>query len=128
LREIGSCSLENLEEVEKKYPTFFSKLGNSNNMKKLSSKKRERHVTQLLTTKSHAKYVDELGSGEEIKLNPIMNDLIINGYADGHYMKVGERKIKKLQKEEAKARTVKGTEEDQPSWIDTLKEEIEKIK
>jgi hypothetical protein len=114
--------------VEEKDPTVFSKPGNSNNMTGLSSKKRERHVVQLLTTKFRAKSVDEPGSGEEIRLNPIMKDLIINGYADGHYMQAGERKRKKRRKEEVKAGTVKGTEEDQPSWLDTLKEEIEKLK
>jgi hypothetical protein len=117
-----------LEEAEKKYLAVFSKPRNLNNMTKLSSKRRERHSAQLLTTKSPTKSADEPGSGKEIKLNPIMKDLIINGYADEHYMKAGKRKIKKRQKEEAKARTVKGTEEDQPSWLDTLKEEIEKIK
>jgi hypothetical protein len=83
------------EEVEEKDPTVFSKPRNLNNMTKLSSKKRERHVVQLLTTKSLAKYVDEPGSGEQIKLNPIMKDLIINGYENKHYTQAGERKRKK---------------------------------
>jgi hypothetical protein len=83
------------EEVEEKDPTIFNKPGNLNNMTKLSSKKRERDVVQLLTTKSLAKSVDEPGSGEEIRLNPIMKDLIINGYENRHYMQDGERKRKK---------------------------------
>jgi hypothetical protein len=95
LREIGSCSLENQRKLRRKIQWFSSKPGNLNNMTKLSSKKRERHVAQLLTTKSRAKSVDEPGSGEEIRLNPIMKDLIINGYADGHYTQAGERKRKK---------------------------------
>jgi hypothetical protein len=117
-----------LEEMEKKYPVTFNKLGNSNSMTKLSIKKKERHVVQLLATKFHTKYVDEPGSGEEIRLNPIMKYLIINGYVDGHYMQAGERKRKKRRKKEAKDGTVKDVEEDQPSWLDTLKEEIEKLK
>ena len=67
---------------------------------------------QLLTTKSLAKYVDEPGSGEQINLNPIMKDLIINGYENKHYTQAGERKRKKWQEEEDKAGTVKGTKED----------------
>ena len=65
---------------EEKGPTIFSKPGNSNNMIGLSSKNRERHAVQILTTKFRAKYVDEPGSDEEIRLNPIMKYLIINGY------------------------------------------------
>jgi hypothetical protein len=57
-----------------------------------------------------------------------MKDLIINEYTDGHYTQDGERKRKKQQKEEVKVGTVKGTKEDQPSWLDTLKEEIENLK
>jgi hypothetical protein len=106
----------------------FSEPRNSNNMTKLSSKKRERHVAQLMTTQFHSKSTDETGSGEEIRLNPIMKDLIINGYADGHCTQAGERNMKKRWKEEVKDGTIKGTEEDQPSWLNTLKEEIEKLK
>jgi hypothetical protein len=128
LREIGSCSLKTQRKLRRNIQRFFNKLRNLNNMTKLSSKKRERHDAQLLTTKSRTKSTDEPGSGEDIRLNHIMKDLIINGYADGHYTQDGERKRKKQWKEEAKDRIVKGIEEDQPSWIDTLKEEIEKIK
>jgi hypothetical protein len=67
-------------------------------MTELSSKKRERHVAQILTTKSHAKSVDEPGSGEEIRLNPIMKDLIINGYADGYNTQAGVEKKEKTTK------------------------------
>jgi hypothetical protein len=113
---------------EEKDPKVFSKPGNSNNMTGLSSKKRERHAAQLLTTKFCAKSADEPGAGEEIRLNPIMKDLMINGYTDGHYTQAGESKRKKRWKEEVKTGIVKGTEEDQPSWLDTLREEIEKLK
>jgi len=97
-------------------------------MPKLSSKKRERHVAQLLAAKYCAKSADEPRLGKEIRLNPITKDLIINGYADGNYMQASENKRKKRWKEEHKAGIVKGTKEDQPSWLDTLKEEIEKLK
>jgi hypothetical protein len=97
-------------------------------MTELSNKKRERHTAQILTTKSRTKSVDELESGEGIRLNPIMKDLIINGYADGYNTQAGESKRKKQRKEAAKVGTVKKVEEDQPSWLDTLKEEIENLK
>jgi len=48
--------------VEEKDPVVFNKPKNSNNMIGLSSKKRERHIVQILTTKFRAKPVDELGS------------------------------------------------------------------
>ena len=109
LREIGSWSLAN-QGVEGKDPTIFSKPGNSNNMTRISSKKRERHVVQLLTTKFRAKAADEPISGEEIRLNPIIKDLIINGYADESNTQAGARKGKKKLKEEAKAGIVKNVE------------------
>jgi hypothetical protein len=116
------------EEAEEKDSTVFNKSGSSKNMTELSNKKRERHAAQILTTKSHAKSVDEPRLGEEIRLNPIMKDLIINGYVDGSNTQVGVSKRKKQRKEEAKAGTVKSIEENQPSWLDTLKEEIENLK
>ena len=57
-----------------------------------------------------------------------MKDLIINGSVDGYNTRVGVSKRKKQRKEEAKVGTVKCVEENQPSWLDTLKEEIENLK
>jgi hypothetical protein len=57
-----------------------------------------------------------------------MKDLIINGYVDGYNTQAGVSKRKKQRKEEAKAGTIKSVEENQPSWLDTLKEEIENLK
>ena len=114
--------------MENKYPTTFSKPGNSNSMTKLSIKKKERHVVQRLATTFHTKYADEPRSGEEIRLNPIMKDFIINGYADGYYMKTGKSKRNKQHKKETKAGMIEGTEETQPGWIDTLNEEIANLK
>jgi hypothetical protein len=113
------------EGDKEKYSTIFRKSGN---MTRLSSKRRKRHDAQILTTKYCAKSIGELESGEEIRLNPIMKDLIINGYEDGYNTQTGRKKRKKQQKEEAKAGTVKSVEENQPSWLDTLKEEIENLK
>jgi hypothetical protein len=83
---------------------------------------------QLLETKFHTKSADELGSGKHIRLNPIMKDLIIDGYADRYYMQAGESKRNKRRKKETKAGMVEGTEENQLGWLDTLKEEIVKLK
>jgi hypothetical protein len=117
-----------LEEMEKKDPSDFSKPRNLNSMTKLSIKKKEMHVVQILATKFRTKSADELGSGEEIRLNPIMKDLIINGYADGYYMQAGESKGNKRRKKDTKDGTVEGTEENKPCWLDTLKEEIANLK
>jgi len=57
-----------------------------------------------------------------------MKDLIINGYAYGYNTKDGVSKRKKERKEEAKAGIVKSIEENQPSWLHTLKEDIENLK
>jgi hypothetical protein len=70
------------EEMEKTDPTAFNKPGYSNNLTKLSMKKKEKLVARILATKFHTEPADEPGSGEGIRLNPIMKDLIINGYAD----------------------------------------------
>jgi hypothetical protein len=116
------------EEMEKKDPAAFSKPGNSNGMTKLLIKKKERHAVQILATKFHTKSADEPESSEEIRLNPIMKDLIINGYVDGYYMQVGKSKRNKQGKKKTKVGTIEGTEENQPGWLDTLKEEIANLK
>jgi hypothetical protein len=100
------------EGAKEKDSMVFNKAGSSKNMTELSNKKRERHVAQILTTKSPAKSVDEPRLSEEIGLNIIMKDLIINGYADGYNTQDGVSKRKKQQKEEAKAGAVKSIEED----------------
>jgi hypothetical protein len=110
--------------MEKKESTNFNKLRNSNSMTKLSIKKKERLVVQILATQFHTKYVDEPESDEEIRLNPIMKYLIINGYSDEYYMQVGKSKRNKRQKKETEAGMVEGAGENHPIWIDTLKEEI----
>jgi hypothetical protein len=58
-------------------------------------KKKERLDVKILATKFHTKSADEPRSGEEIRLNLIMKDLIINGYADGCYMQAGKSKRNK---------------------------------
>jgi hypothetical protein len=57
-----------------------------------------------------------------------MKDLIINGYADGSYMQAGKSKRSKRRKKEVKAEVVESIGENQPDWLDTLKEEIANLK
>jgi len=60
-------------------PIFSTKMRNS------STKKKEKLVVQILATKFHTKSMNEPWSDEEIKLNPIMKDLIINDYTGEHH-------------------------------------------
>jgi hypothetical protein len=57
-----------------------------------------------------------------------MKDLIINGYTDEHHMRAVKRKRSKRQKTEVKAEVVESVGENQPAWLDTLKEEIANLK
>ena len=70
----------------------FSELGFSMNMTTSSLKKREKLVTRILATKFYTKPLGETGADKEVRLNPFMKDLIINGYADEHPMQVVKRK------------------------------------
>jgi hypothetical protein len=47
------------EEMEKTDPTAFSEPGYSNNLTKLSMKKKEKLVARILATKFHTKPADE---------------------------------------------------------------------
>jgi hypothetical protein len=86
---------EKPREMEKTDPATFSEPGYSNNLAKLSIKKKEKLVARILATKFHTEPVDESGSGEGIILNSIMKDLIINGYVDGHHLQFGKGKRSK---------------------------------
>jgi hypothetical protein len=57
-----------------------------------------------------------------------MKDLIINGYVYEHHMQVVKRKRSKRQKTEVEAEVVESIGENQPAWLDTLKEEIANLK
>jgi hypothetical protein len=72
-----------------------SELGYSNNMTNLSMKKKENLVARILAMKFHTKPAEEPGVDKEVRLNPIMKDLIINGYADEPHMQDVKRKRSK---------------------------------
>jgi hypothetical protein len=102
--------------------------GFSTNMTNLSLKKKEKLVARILAMKFHTKSVEEPEMDKEVRLNPIMKDLIINGYADEHHTQVVKRKQSKRQKTEIKAEMIESVGENQPAWLDTLKEEIANLK
>ena len=77
-------------EMEKTDLTAFSEPGYSNNLEKLLIKKKEKLVARILAMKFHTEPANESGSGEGIRLNPIMKDLIINGYENRHHLQDGK--------------------------------------
>jgi hypothetical protein len=102
--------------------------GFSTNMTNSSLKKREKLVARILATKFYTKPSGERGADEEVRLNHIMKDLIINRYIREHRTRDVKRKWSKHQKTEVKAKVVESVEENQHAWLDTLKEEIAKMK
>jgi hypothetical protein len=59
--------------------------GFSTNMTNSSLKKTEKLVARILAMKIYTKPLGEPGENKEVRLNPIMKDLIINGYAGKHH-------------------------------------------
>jgi hypothetical protein len=96
-----------------------SETGHSSNMADLPTSKKERVIARILATKFHTEPATD--SGLEVRLNPIMRDLIINRRAV-------KKKQSKRQKKETIAETAESVGENQPVWLDTLKEEIAKLK
>ena len=105
-----------------------SEPGFSTNMTKSSLKKKEMLVAQILATKFHTKPAEDPGVDKEVRLNLIMKDLIINGYANEHHTQDIKRKRSKRQKMEVKYEVVESVGENQSAWLDTLKEEIANLK
>jgi hypothetical protein len=93
--------------------------GHSSNMEDLPTSRKERVIVHILATKFHTEPATD--SGLEVKLNPIMRDLVINRRAV-------KKKRSKRQKKETVAETTESVGENQPTWLDTLKEEIAKLK
>ena len=56
---------------------------------------KERLVAQILATKFHTDPATELEADKEIRLNPIMRDLIINGHTNKRYKRDVKRKQSK---------------------------------
>jgi hypothetical protein len=71
--------------MDKTNQVAFSDPGFSTNMTNSSLKKKENLVAWTLATKFHTKSAEELEADKEVTLNPIMKDLIINGYVEEHH-------------------------------------------
>jgi hypothetical protein len=119
------CKTGKMDKVDQ---AASSEPGFSTNMVNSSVKKKERLVAQILATKFHTDPATEPEADKEVRLNPIMKYLIINGYVDGRYKRVVKRKRSKRQKTGIRAEVVESVGENQPAWLDTLKEEIAKMK
>jgi hypothetical protein len=77
----------------------------SGNIEDLPMSKKERVIARILATKFHTKPATD--SKLEVRLNPIMRDLVINRRAV-------KKKRRKQQKKETIAETAKSVGEDQP--------------
>jgi hypothetical protein len=74
-----SGKMDTTDQVASSEPRFSTNMTNS------SLKKREKLVAQILSTEFYTKPSGEPGADEEVRLNTIMKDLIINGYAGEHH-------------------------------------------
>jgi hypothetical protein len=93
--------------------------GHSSNMADLPTSRKERVIARILATKFHTEPATD--SGLEVKLNPIMRDLIINRPAV-------KKKQSKRQRTENMPETAESIGENQPAWLVTLKKEIAELK
>jgi hypothetical protein len=85
----------------------------------LPTSNKEREIACILATKFHTE--PSTDSELKVRINPITRDLIIN-------RRVVKKKRSKRQKTETIAETAESIGENQPVWLDTLKEEIAKLK
>jgi hypothetical protein len=108
-----------LQELGHMDKAISSETGYSSNMKDFPASKKEKVVAHILATKFHTEPVAD--SKSEVRLNPIMRDLVINNGAV-------KKKWSKRPKKEAVAEAAESFGENQPVWLDTLKEEITKLK
>jgi hypothetical protein len=70
-----------LEDMNGANQRISSVTGFSSNMASLSTNKKERSIARILATKFHNDPATEPES--EVRLNPVMGDLIINEHVDG---------------------------------------------
>jgi hypothetical protein len=96
-----------------------SETGYSGNVAGLSMRSKEHENARILATKFHIEPI--IDSRLEFRINPIMKDLVIN-------RKSIKKKWTKRQKKEGIVKIAKSVGENQPIWMDTLKDEIAKLK
>jgi hypothetical protein len=97
-----------------------SETGYSRNMLDFPVNKEERVLMHILATKFHIE--SAIDSWLEVKMNPTMKDLVINRPA------VKKKRNKRKKKEESIAKATESVRENQPVWLDSLKEVIAKFK
>jgi len=71
--------------MDKEDWTTFNEQGFTTNMTNSSLKKREKLVARILATKFNTNPSGEPGADKEVRLNPVMKDLIINGHTVEHH-------------------------------------------
>jgi len=99
--------------------------GFSTNVPSLPTSKKEKWVMQILATKFHTEPITETESG--FILNPVMRDLIINEHVDKPYKMEEKKKRSKRRKIEIKTKMIESIGENL-TWLDTLEEEIAKLR
>jgi hypothetical protein len=77
-----SAKPRNMDKADR---AAFSEPGFSTNMTNSSLKKREKLVARILATKFYTKPSGEPGADKEVRLNPVMKDLIINEHTVEHH-------------------------------------------
>ena len=100
-------------------PVKYNETGYSRNMLNFPASTKEKVVAQILATKFHTVPVTD--SRLEIRLNQIMRDLVINKPA-------AKKNRSKQQKKEPVAEATESVGENQPVSLDSLKEELAKLK
>jgi hypothetical protein len=119
---VFSAKLGDMDQADQ---TTSSETGFSTNMENPSMSKKEKSIARILATKFHTDPATEPES--EVRLNPIMRDLIINGHVEKRYKQAERGKQSKRQKTGVRAEVVESVGENQPVWLNTLKEEISKL-
>ena len=89
-------------------------------MENPSMSKKEKSIGWILATKFHADLATKPES--EVRLNPIMRDLIINQHVEKFYQQVERGKQSKWWKIGVRDEVVESIGENQLVWLNTMKE------
>jgi hypothetical protein len=97
-----------------------SEIGYLSNMLDFPANKEERVLAQIPVTRFHRE--SAIDSQLEVRLNHTMKDLFISRTT------ANKKRRKRQKREEYMAKTTESVGENQPVWLDSLKEEITKMK
>jgi hypothetical protein len=100
-------------------PVKSNETGYLGNMLNFPASTKEKVVAPILATKFHTVPVTD--SRLEIKINPIMRDIVIN-------RPTAKKKRSKRQKKEPVVEAAESVRKNQPVWLDSFKEELAKMK